>query len=78
LEGHVEVHVEDDGPGMDEATQARLFEPFFTTKPPGDGTGLGLSLAYDIVTKSHGGTLTATSRLGEGTTFVVTLPVNAA
>jgi len=61
--------------GMDEPTRARLFEPFFTTKPPGEGTGLGLSLAYDIVTQGHGGSLAVHSREGEGATFVVTLPV---
>ena len=66
------------GPGIDAAMQARLFEPFFTTKPPGEGTGLGLSLAYDIVAESHGGTLTVESAPGEGTTFVVTLPVAGA
>ncbi|WP_460968846.1 sensor histidine kinase [Spirosoma migulaei] len=51
-----------------------MFQPFFTTKPTGEGTGLGLSLAYDIVTKGHGGTLEVESKEGEGTTFTITLP----
>ena len=71
----VELRVVDDGPGIAPADCVRVFEPFFTTKPAGEGTGLGLSLAYDIVTEGHGGTLAAYSRLGEGATFVVTLPV---
>jgi len=71
---HVEVAVEDTGTGMTAETRAHAFEPFFTTKPPVEGTGLGLSLAYDIVTKSHGGALTVASTPGEGTTFTVRLP----
>ena len=72
--GGVEVRVVDNGVGIPLADCARVFEPFFTTRPPGSGTGLGLSLAYDIVTEGHGGTLAAHSREGEGATFVVTLP----
>ncbi len=74
FEGGVEVRVVDNGVGIPVADCARVFEPFFTTRPPGSGTGLGLSLAYDIVTEGHGGTLAAYSREGEGATFVVTLP----
>jgi signal transduction histidine kinase len=74
LDGLVEICVEDRGPGMDEATRARVFEPFFTTKPPGQGTGLGLSLAYDIVTDGHGGTIAVESAPGRGCLFTVTLP----
>ena len=53
--------------------KARIFQPFFTTKPTGQGTGLGLSLAYDIVVKGHGGTLEVESTEGVGTTFIVKL-----
>ncbi len=53
-QGMVRVEIEDNGPGMDEATRRRVFEPFFTTKPPGSGTGLGLSVSYFIVTENHG------------------------
>ena len=74
FEGGVEVRVVDNGVGIPLADCTRVFEPFFTTKPAGQGTGLGLSLAYDIVTEGHGGTLAAHSREGEGATFVVTLP----
>ncbi len=74
-DGVVTICVQDHGPGMDEATRTRAFEPFFTTKPPGEGTGLGLSLAYDIVVDGHGGSLTADSAPGHGCTFTVTLPV---
>ncbi|MDO7845277.1 ATP-binding protein [Hymenobacter sp. M29] len=70
----VEIRVKDNGTGMSAAVQAKIFEPFFTTKPAGQGTGLGLSLSYDIVTKGHGGTLTVESREGEGTEFLIVLP----
>ena len=56
------------------AHEIKIFEPFFTTKPAGEGTGLGLSLSYDIVVKQHGGQLTMDSRPGAFTEFVVTLP----
>jgi two-component system NtrC family sensor kinase len=55
--------------------KAKIFQPFFTTKPTGEGTGLGLSLSYDIVTKGHGGELYVESQEGEGTTFIIKLPV---
>jgi PAS domain S-box-containing protein len=71
----VRVEIEDNGPGMDDVTRRRLFEPFFTTKPPGSGTGLGLSVSYFIVTEDHGGTLSVESQPGEGTRFIVRLPV---
>jgi signal transduction histidine kinase len=70
----VEIIVADNGTGMSETTKAKIFQPFFTTKPTGQGTGLGLSLAYDIVTKGHGGTIEVESVEGEGATFTVRLP----
>lgn len=74
---HLEVRVQDNGTGMSEAIKAKIFQPFFTTKPMGDGTGLGLSLAYDIITKGHGGTIDAESVEGEETSFTVKLPLNS-
>jgi two-component system NtrC family sensor kinase len=70
----VEIRVGDNGPGMPAAVRERVFEPFFTTKPAGEGTGLGLSLSHDIISKGHGGMLTVESAEGEGTKFVITLP----
>jgi two-component system NtrC family sensor kinase len=69
------VEVRDQGVGMDEATLARVFDPFFTTKDVGEGTGLGLSVAYGIV-QDAGGSLSATSAPGAGSCFVVRLPVS--
>ncbi len=69
----IEIRVKDNGIGMSEATKAKVFQPFFTTKPTGQGTGLGLSLAYDIVTKGHGGTLDVFSTEGVGTEFTIVL-----
>ena len=70
----VEITVSDNGTGIPAKLMSRIFQPFFTTKPSGEGTGLGLSLSHDIITKGHGGTLTVESRAGQGTTFRVTLP----
>ena len=70
--GRVVVTVTDDGCGMDAETKARMMEPFFTTKPPGAGTGLGLWIAYNIVTE-HGGRLDVRSAPGEGTRVSITL-----
>ena len=72
--GEVCVEIKDNGQGMSETTKAKIFQPFFTTKPTGQGTGLGLSLAYDIVTKGHGGTLEVVSKEGVGSEFMITLP----
>ncbi len=77
VDGQVKIWVSDNGPGIPEAIREKIFEPFFTTKPTGSGTGLGLSLSYDIVTQGHGGTLTVESTEGEGATFVIMLPSNS-
>jgi two-component system, NtrC family, sensor kinase len=71
----IEVSIIDNGLGMSEVTLSKIFQPFFTTKPTGEGTGLGLSLAYDIITKAHNGTIEVKSTEGEGTTFVIKLPL---
>jgi signal transduction histidine kinase len=71
--GWVEIDIEDDGPGIPDAVQAKVFDPFFTTKPPGQGTGLGLNVSYGIVEKHHGH-LTVTSRPG-CTCFTTALPI---
>ena len=73
---YVQVLVRDTGSGMDETTQRRIFEPFFTTKGLSGGTGLGLASVYGTV-KAHGGYVDVTSRLGEGSTFTLSLPATA-
>ena len=73
---NVLVEVSDSGAGMSEEILNRVFEPFFTTKPPGEGTGLGLSVSYGIV-EAHGGTIAVESTLGRGSTFRVLLPARA-
>jgi len=70
------VRVEDDGCGIPEDAISRIFDPFFTTKPVGQGTGLGLGIAYEIV-RRHGGEITVTSELARGSCFCVRLPVDA-
>lgn len=71
----VEINVKDNGTGIPQKALEKIFQPFFTTKPTGQGTGLGLSLSYDIVTKGHGGELKVETKEGEYTSFTITLPV---
>jgi DNA-binding XRE family transcriptional regulator len=66
----IEIRIRDNGTGIPDSLKAKIFQPFFTTKPTGQGTGLGLSLAYDIVTKGHGGTMEVESAEGEGTATI--------
>jgi signal transduction histidine kinase len=73
LKDYVEVRVSDNGNGIPPGLVDKIFQPFFTTKPTGQGTGLGLSLSYDIV-KAHGGELKVTSKEGEGAVFVIQIP----
>jgi two-component system NtrC family sensor kinase len=70
----VAIEFEDNGPGIRPEHLPRIFDPFFTTKPVGKGTGLGLSLVYGII-QEHGGTISAQSELGRGTTFTISLPI---
>jgi signal transduction histidine kinase len=73
LDDTIEIRVKDNGNGIPSPIKEKIFQPFFTTKPTGQGTGLGLSLAYDIV-KAHGGEIKVESEEGEGSEFIVQLP----
>ena len=70
--GRIEISVKDNGNGIPQKVVDKIFQPFFTTKPTGEGTGLGLSLSYDII-KAHGGQITVETKEGEGSTFIVHL-----
>ncbi len=74
---NVEIHVIDNGSGIDPAIRDKIFEPFFTTKPPGLGTGLGLSISHCIVA-DHGGQILCQANADGGTHFTVILPIKAA
>jgi signal transduction histidine kinase len=71
------IRIVDNGLGIKEEIKNRIFDPFFTTKPVGKGTGLGLSIAHSIVVKQHGGELICFSEPGQGTEFVMKIPINA-
>ena len=73
--GVMRIEIEDNGPGMDESTSKRVFEPFFTTKPVDEGTGLGLSVSYFIITENQGGEMEVVSELGQGANFIIRLPL---
>ncbi|MBU1640460.1 MAG: DUF3365 domain-containing protein [Proteobacteria bacterium] len=72
------ISISDTGSGMDEETMAHIFEPFYTTKKKDKGTGLGLSIAHDIITKKHQGRLCVESHKGQGTTFIIEIPIVSA
>ncbi|MBN3872741.1 ATP-binding protein [Nostoc sp. JL33] len=69
------IRIADNGAGIPQEIQSRLFDPFFTTKPVGKGTGMGLSISYQIITEKHGGSLQCISSLGQGAEFVITIPI---
>ncbi|KSA12133.1 sensor histidine kinase [Maribacter dokdonensis] len=71
---HITISVSDNGDGIPEKVKEKIFQPFFTTKPTGQGTGLGLSMSYDIVTKGHDGKLKVETTKNKGTTFIIELP----
>lgn len=71
----IEVSIKDNGNGIPKNILEKIFQPFFTTKPGGQGTGLGLSLSYEIITKGHGGEIKVNSREGVGTEFIICLPI---
>jgi signal transduction histidine kinase/ligand-binding sensor domain-containing protein len=73
--GNITIRVKDNGNGIPDAIKDKIMQPFFTTKPTGEGTGLGLSLSYDILVKGHGGHIDFTTKAGEGSEFIVNLPV---
>jgi signal transduction histidine kinase len=69
------IRIRDNGMGIPKKVLDKIFQPFFTTKPAGEGTGLGLSLSYDIITKGHGGELKMETHEGEGAEFIIRLPI---
>jgi signal transduction histidine kinase/ligand-binding sensor domain-containing protein len=72
---HVEIRVRDNADGIPDEVIDKIFQPFFTTKPTGEGTGLGLSLSYDIITKGHGGSIDVKTSRDSGTEFIITIPI---
>ncbi len=77
VDNKIEIRVHDNGNGIPESVKEKIFQPFFTTKPTGQGTGLGLSLSYDII-KAHGGNLKVETKESEGTVFIIGLNSNSA
>jgi two-component system NtrC family sensor kinase len=75
-QGNILIKVKDNGNGIPDAIKDKIMQPFFTTKPTGEGTGLGLSMSYDIVVKGHGGNISINSKEGEGSEFIITLPTS--
>jgi two-component system, NtrC family, sensor kinase len=75
LESNIMISIIDNGAGIPDEKLDKIYQPFYTTKPTGQGTGLGLSIAYDIITKLHGGKINVESKVGEGTKFIITLPL---
>ena len=74
----VEIRIRDNGTGIPPDVKEKMFNPFFTTKPVGEGTGLGLSLSYDIIVKQHAGSIEVETQPGEFTEFRIVLPRGAA
>ncbi|MEM9246657.1 MAG: ATP-binding protein, partial [Cyanobacteria bacterium P01_F01_bin.153] len=75
-EEKIKVAIQDSGPGIPEEVQKKLFDPFFTTKPIGKGTGIGMSISYQIITEKHHGELNCRSEINQGACFEITLPVH--
>jgi two-component system, NtrC family, sensor kinase len=73
--GRVIIKVKDNGIGIPDTVKEKIMQPFFTTKPTGEGTGLGLSLTYDMVVKGHGGSIDVDTKENEYTLFIIKLPV---
>ena len=73
--GFAEIRISDTGCGIPEAVRSKIFDPFFTTKPVGQGTGQGLAIAHSVIVQKHRGLITFESESGEGTTFVIKLPL---
>jgi signal transduction histidine kinase len=71
----IQIRIRDNGNGIPEAIKQQIFDPFFTTKPIGSGTGMGLAISYQIITDRHQGALTCSSQSGEGTEFVIEIPL---
>ena len=74
---HIIIIVHDNGTGISAPVQQKIFQPFFTTKPPNQGTGMGLSISFDIITKGFGGELTVASEENQYTLFTIRLPVQS-
>jgi two-component system NtrC family sensor kinase len=74
--GQIVIKVKDNGTGIPDEVKDKVMQPFFTTKPTGEGTGLGLSLSYDIVVKAHGGSINIESAVNEYSIFIINLPVS--
>jgi len=74
----IEIFIKDNGNGIPKSVKEKIFQPFFTTKPIGQGNGLGLSLSlsYDIITKVHGGKIRVKTKEGEGSEFIIQLPIS--
>jgi signal transduction histidine kinase len=71
----VKIAIADNGPGIEQSLRSRLFDPFFTTKPVGKGSGLGLSISYQIVVQKHRGYIACSSSPGQGAEFVLEIPI---
>jgi len=71
----VKITIADNGPGIQDSLRSRLFDPFFTTKPVGKGSGLGLSISYQVIVQKHRGNITCNSSVGQGAEFTIEIPI---